>query len=188
MFRQFASLVARDDAPDAASQPNSHTMVTLLVVLLVLVILAVLLVAGLMFLRARKRARKQQLQLPMYDEKRASTASSLSTHRRVLVRPSESAYVLQEKQEFMDDSTSPPPSPLPEIRITFPEEFDKDTGKRQSGRVVVVRVGDAGVGLEPMEELPAYQKDENDRFHSIDLERVGGLVEKAKNAPNKEYQ
>lgn len=161
-------------------------MTTLLVVLLVLVIVAVLLVAGLLVLRARRRARKQQ-ELPMYDEKRASTSSSLSHHRRVLVRPSESIYVIQEKQSLMDEANSPPPSPLPEIRITFPEEIDKDTGKRQSGRVVVVRVGDTGVGLEPVEDLPAYQKDEGDRFQSIDLERVGGLVEKARNAPSKEY-
>lgn len=187
MFHRLANLVARDTASDTSAPAMNHTMINLLVVLLVLLILAVLLVAGLLVLRQRRRARKQQ-ELPLYDEKRSSTSSSLSTHRRVLVRPSESIYVIQEKQILMDESNSPPPSPLPEIRITFPEEFDKETGKRQSGRVVVVRVGDNGVGLEPVESLPAYQKDESDRFQSIDLERVGGLVEKARNAPIKEYQ
>lgn len=81
-----------------------------------------------------------------------------------------------------------PPSPtteVPEIRITFPEEFDA-SGKRQSGRVVVVRVGETSIGLEPVvgeEKLPAYETD--GRFQSLDLERIGGLGEKAKNAPPK---
>lgn len=79
----------------------------------------------------------------------------------------------------MAHSQSPPQSPVPEIRITFPEEVD-DHGKRQSGRVVVVRVGDnGGVGLEPVsEKLPPYQYSESDRFHSLDLDRIGGLKEK----------
>ena len=79
----------------------------------------------------------------------------------------------------MDHSDSPPASPVPEIRITFPEEEDK-AGKRQS-RVVVVRISDKGdIGLEPYEEepLPVYQQRENDGFKSLDLERIGGLKEK----------
>lgn len=162
-------------------------MMTLLVVLLVVLILAVSLVAGLLFMRQRRRARKAQM-LPLYDEKRASIASTASInshHRRVMVRPSESVYFYQEKQKLVEDHSSPDEK-LPEIRITFPEEFD-DSGKRQSGRVVVVRVGDTTVGLEPVadEKLPAYGNDE--RFQSLDLERIGGLVEKTQNAPSKEY-
>lgn len=167
---------------DAGAQPPiSQMMVNLLVVLLVLLILALLLVAGLLFMRQRRRVRKQEL-LPMYDEKRLST-SSTSSHRRVMVRPSESVYVYQEKVKLMADSSGPPsPSTeLPEIRITFPEEFDA-YGKRQSGRVVVVHVGETSVGLEPVNEgLPAYG--EGERFQSLDLDRIGGLVEKARNAP-----
>ncbi|EME48121.1 hypothetical protein DOTSEDRAFT_42387 [Dothistroma septosporum NZE10] len=162
-------------------------MVNLLVVLLVLLIFALLLVAGLLFLRHRRRVARKQEELPQYEEKRSSNASTLSSHRRVLVRPSEPVYVYQEKQNLIENSNSPPQSPLPEIHITFPEEFDA-AGKRKSGRVVVVRVGDTGVGLEPVDTLPAYQQTEGDRFQSIDLERIGGLVEKARNAPSKEYQ
>ncbi|KAK4631051.1 hypothetical protein CLAFUW4_03335 [Fulvia fulva] len=161
-------------------------MVNLLVVLLVLLIFALLLVAGLLFLRHRRRVARKQLALPQYDEKRLSNASTLSSHRRVMVRPSESVYVYQEKQSLVENSDSPPQSPLPEIHITFPEEVDA-AGKRKSGRVVVVRVGDTGVGLEPVDDtLPAYRQNEGDRFQSLDLERIGGLVEKARNAPSKE--
>ena len=78
----------------------------------------------------------------------------------------------------MANSNSPPPSPIPEIRITFPEEVDEQ-GKRQSGRVVVVRVGEHSVGLEPVnEKLPPYQQYESERFQSLDLDRIGGLKEK----------
>jgi len=73
------------------------------------------------------------------------------------------------------------PDSVPEIRITFPDEQD-ESGKRKSGRVVVVRVGETSVGLEPLkedEQLPAYEKESGERFHSIDMERIGGLKEKS---------
>ncbi|MGY6405660.1 hypothetical protein, partial [Vibrio parahaemolyticus] len=71
------------------------------------------------------------------------------------------------------------PSPVPEIRITFPEEED-ESGKRKSGRVVVVRISEAGsVGLEPYnDQLPPYQTSDAERFQSLDIERMGGLKEK----------
>ena len=82
----------------------------------------------------------------------------------------------------MEESSRPnsPSSPLPEIRITFPEEED-EAGKRKSGRVVVVRIGEnGGVGLEPCndDQLPPYQKSDAGRFQSLDLDRMGGLKEK----------
>ena len=178
MFAHFANLARRTDG----APPFDRTMVTLLVVLLVLLIVALFLVAGLLYLRYRRRARRNA-ELPPYsedDEKRMSSMSTTSSHRRVMVRPSESV-LYSEKQSLADNSSSPPPSPLPEIHITFPEEVD-DSGKRTSGRVVVVRVGDNGIGLEPVEGLPAYSSDDK-RFESLDLDRIGGLVEKARNAP-----
>jgi len=88
------------------------------------------------------------------------------------------SYVAQEKQTLIDNSFSPPGSPIPEIRITFPEEVD-EAGKRKSGRVVVVRVGEHTVGMEPVNEnLPPYQQSESERFQSLDLDRMGGLKEK----------
>jgi len=179
MAVSFTSILRRHEGLAA----GDNTMLKMLVVLLVLMILALLLVAGLLFMRQRRRARRAEL-LPLYDEKRLSTSSASSHHRRILIRPSESVYITKEKQTLIDSSSNPPSptSPLPEIRITFPEEFDA-AGKRQSGRVVVVRVGDTTVGLEPVAEdkLPAYG--EGERFQSLDLDRIGGLVEKARNPP-----
>ena len=82
----------------------------------------------------------------------------------------------------MDESSRPssPSDSLPEIRITFPEEED-EAGKRKSGRVVIVRIGEnGGVGLEPCNDdhLPPYQKSDAERLQSLDLDRMGGLKEK----------
>lgn len=196
-----SNLFPRDGAMPASI---SHTTLMLLFVLIVLALVALLLVAVLLFMRYRRRRAAadpgQHAWAPegFDDEKRLSTSSH---HRRVMVRPSESVYIYHEKKKNTTTTTttmtkekdfgpcSEPPSPtspVPEIRITFPEEYDA-TGKRTSGRVVVVRVGDGvggGVGLEPVgedDQLPAY--DARDGFQSIELERIGGLVEKAKNAP-----
>jgi len=180
MSLDFASLLARDVSAPTAQETTgvSHTMTTLLIVILVLFGIAVVLVGALWYLRRRRIARKQDL-LPIYDEKRSSTSSTSSAHRRVMTRPSESIHVRQEQQTLMENSDSPPPSPLPAIHITLPEEID-DAGKRLSGRTVVVHIGEKGVALEPTEALPPYQQTQGERFQSIDLERIGGLVEKPK--------
>ena len=179
MTANIISLVRRHNGPEL-----SHTMITLLAVLLVLVILVVFLVGALLFLRQRRRARKAA-SLPMYSEKRVSTSSTHSHHRRVTVRPSQAIHIYHEKEIYVEEPSRPssPTNSLPEIHITFPEEVDA-SGKRQSGRVVVVHVGDSdsGVGLEPLgEKLPAYQ--EGERFQSLDLERIGGLDEKKSRPP-----
>jgi len=75
---------------------------------------------------------------------------------------------------------SSPSSPLPEIRITFPEEED-EAGTRKAGRQVIVRISETGgVGLEPYNDdhLPRFQKSDAERFQSLDLDRMGGLKEK----------
>ncbi|EON61575.1 hypothetical protein W97_00790 [Coniosporium apollinis CBS 100218] len=158
----------------------SPLMVHLLIALLVLVIIALTATAILYVLKAVRRSRKDA-ELPMYNEK---PVSKTSNHRRLTItatpygrRPG-SVLVYQEKQSLIANSSSPPPSPVPEIRITFPDEID-ESGKKQSGRVVVVRVGEQSVGLEPLpEDLPPYQRTSSDRFQSLDLERIGGLKEK----------
>ncbi|KAF2205417.1 hypothetical protein GQ43DRAFT_362454 [Delitschia confertaspora ATCC 74209] len=167
-------LVARGD--DDTKDSFNGNMVGLLIALLVLVIVGILLVGALLFLRNMRRARKEAEQLPMYNEKRSSNHRRLTITATPFGNGRESVYVYSEKQDLMSNSSSPPASPVPEIRITFPEEVD-ESGKKQSGRVVVVRVGEHSVGLEPLQEdLPPYQ--DSDRFQSLDLDRIGGLKEK----------
>ena len=82
-----------------------------------------------------------------------------------------------------NNSGASSPVSIPEIRITFPEEED-ESGKRKSGRVVVVQVSDMGsVGLEPLRQekeeeglLPAYYEGKD--WKELDLEMMGGLKEK----------
>ncbi|KAF1970102.1 hypothetical protein BU23DRAFT_215033 [Bimuria novae-zelandiae CBS 107.79] len=164
-----------DAAPILAARDDSgldHVQTSLLVALLTLFILAVVLIGALFFLRRIRRARKgAEPQLPLYEKRQ-------STHRRLTISTGrESIVVYQEKKDLLAHSSSPPASPVPEIRITFPDEVDA-AGKRKSGRVVVVRVGEHSVGLEPLQEdLPPYERD-GDRFDSLDLDRIGGLHEK----------
>ncbi|MCJ1406486.1 hypothetical protein MMC19_000551 [Ptychographa xylographoides] len=175
------NLVRRDDStPQSSLTP---LMINLLIALLVLVLVGLLLVITLLVIRSIRRKRQQQSEIPYHNSPQASKKYN---HRRLTItaapygRRSQSVFVYNEKQAFLDQSSSPPPSPVPEIRITFPEEEDK-SGKRKSGRVVVVRIGEnGGVGLEPYQEecLPPYQSGESDRFQSLDLERMGGLREK----------
>ncbi|KAH7073964.1 hypothetical protein BKA63DRAFT_567128 [Paraphoma chrysanthemicola] len=168
-------LVARDDDSDGLNT----THVALLVSLLMLVLLGMILIGALMFLRSMRRARKEaemDAQLPLY-EKRQSNHSRL-TITAMPYKGRESVVVYSEKQDLMRSAPASPSSPVPEIRITFPDEVD-ESGKSQSGRVVVVRVGEHSVGLEPVQEvLPPYQRDASDRFDSLDLDRMGGLKEK----------
>ncbi|OBT66043.1 hypothetical protein VE03_03269 [Pseudogymnoascus sp. 23342-1-I1] len=72
-----------------------------------------------------------------------------------------------------------PSSPVPEIRITFPDDVDGQ-GRQLKGRVVVVRVGEkGGVGLEPVrdEQLPRYERD-GKKWDELDMDLMGGLKEK----------
>lgn len=176
-----SALLARDDSPQMSS-----TVVDLLIALLVLVFILLCLTFAIFTLRKiRQRKAIARQQLPLYSEKRLSTASSVrSHHRRLTISTSpgngSSIYLYDEKKS--PDSPTTPTSPVPEIRITFPDEQD-ESGRRKSGRVVVVRVGETGVGLEPLhdaeEQLPAYEKESKGRFQSIDIERIGGLKEKS---------
>jgi hypothetical protein len=156
---------------DGTTNGMTPTMLNLLIALVVLVATVIVLLGGLLLLRHIRRSKKEKGELlPSYNEKPTKKSRGL-----VIDTP---AYVAAEKQSLIDDSASPPPSPVPEIRITFPEEVDQ-AGKRMSGRVVVVRVGETSVGLEPVNEnLPPYQSNGSDRFQSLDLDRMGGLKEK----------
>ena len=165
------------------------TMIKLLIALIVLVVLGICLAGGLLILRARRKAKQIEklTDLPFHS----SCSSKPSNHRRLTVTASpyvghsKPTNVYNEKEMLVEESSQPssPSSPVPEIRITFPEEED-EAGKNKSGRVVIVRISETGgLGLEPYsdEHLPAYQQSDLERFQSLDLDRMGGLKELERN-------
>lgn len=151
-------------------------MYNLLIALVVLFALIALLVSGLLMLRTRRNRNKirevsQDDALPTYEP---TGRRSLIPSNLTIKAP---AYVEHEKRRLMNEG-SPPGSPIPEIRITFPEEVDEG-GRRKSGRVVVVKVGEHTVGMEPVTDCaPSYEESEKERYESLDLDRMGGLKEK----------
>jgi len=89
-------------------------------------------------------------------------------------------YIYDEKRNLIANASSSAGGSVPEIRITFPDE-EGSLDKSKGGRVVIVKVGDSGttVGMEPVKEefLPPYPTTDNDRFQSLDLDRIGGIKE-----------
>lgn len=160
-------LLTRDNSAGSLTPKT----IDLLISLLVLILLAIVLSGSLLLLRQRRRRLEQQSRLPLYQNQAHQRRLTITQNSRT-----GSIHVYNEKQDFMQ---SPPLSPVPEIRITFPEEQD-ESGKPKAGRVVVVHIGEnGGVGLSPArDELPPYQTSETGRFQSLDLERMGGLKEK----------
>lgn len=120
--------------------------------------------------------------LPQYQDVKRT-----GNHRRLTISTGKAngrssvIVVNNNGQPMLANPQSPPHSPdnVPEIHITFPDEQD-DQGRRKSGRVVVVRVGETTVGLEPLheEQLPAYEKESSAQFYAIDIDKIGGLKEK----------
>ncbi|KAK4690771.1 hypothetical protein P7C71_g6097, partial [Lecanoromycetidae sp. Uapishka_2] len=162
-------------------------MMNLLIALVCLLALGIFLIAGLFILRSRRKARQMKTNgdLPFQANR---PSSKISNHRRLTVtaspygRYSTPISVYGEKEIVVEHTSRPssPSSPLPEIRITFPEEED-EAGTRKAGRQVIVRISETGgVGLEPYnaDHLPPYQKSDAERFQSLDLDRMGGLKEK----------
>ncbi|CAZ82552.1 unnamed protein product [Tuber melanosporum] len=169
-----AIITRRDDGHPPSTHEN-NTMTHLLIVLVVLVSFGLALGGSLFFIRRIRRGRKVAGALPSYE-------ASNKNHRGLTISTRDSVLVCSEKQHLIDTSSPMPltPESIPEIRITFPEEEDKQ-GRRVSGRVVVVEVGEAGVGfVRPLENdgLPPYQQKLEERFASVDLDRIGGLKEK----------
>ncbi|KAI4215152.1 MAG: hypothetical protein LQ351_002467 [Letrouitia transgressa] len=178
------TLRVRDEPAMTSLNP---TMTSLLIALIVLVCTGLSLVAALFLLRSYRKS-KQCNESPRVHN---APAKRFSNHRRFTVsatipkRPSQSVYSVNEKEAFVDESPSPTQNTVPEIRITFPEEED-GSGKRKSGRVVVVRISETGgVGLEPYhnDDLPTYDGTNDDKFHSLDLDRIGGLKELERSSP-----
>jgi hypothetical protein len=169
------TLLVRNNSASASASLSPLTA-RLLVALLILAILGIALLGTLRARRRRKQARRPTL--PLHSPRQETCRS----HRRLTITAApygrhSQVFVVDEKHGLCAEAESPC-SPVPEIRITFPDEPDAE-GKCQSGRVVVVQLNENGsVGLGPCahEDLPPYQSGE--RFQSLDLERMGGLKEK----------
>lgn len=184
------NLVVRDDSSSRGST-MTPTMMNLLIAMVILLIVAIILVAALLVLRSYRRSRNQKY--PTQHPLHPGNYPKASKHRRLTISATpyrrssnnqSDIHVYNEKQTLIEAAASPPQSPIPEIRITFPEEEDAG-GKRQSGRVVVVRISEqGGLGLEPYKEehLPPYQSTDSGRFESLDLDRIGGLREVERHA------
>jgi hypothetical protein len=158
------------------------TMVNLLIALVVLFATIALLIGTLLIFRQMRRKQKEaevlhsEAGLPMYSEKDEYPSSSSTRASRLII----STPGYSEKEALMRGASTPSSPDVPEIRITFPEEVD-ESGRRTSGRVVVVKVGEHSVGMEPVrqEDLPPYpSREEGGKFESLDLDRMGGLKEK----------
>ncbi|ESZ99334.1 hypothetical protein SBOR_0282 [Sclerotinia borealis F-4128] len=179
--RSSSILNVRDDS---STTTMSNSMVDLLIALMVLVFVGLVLTGALYVVRKLRRNRAvARQQLPLHNE------PPKSNHRRLTITATpyggrgSTIHVYDEKSSMMASDRAPlSPEDVPEIRITFPDEHDESTGHKKSGRVVVVRVGETGVGLEPLkdqDQLPAYEKETGGtRFQSIDMDRIGGLKEK----------
>jgi len=155
----------------------TYEMNHLVFVFSTLLLLAVL-SSLLFYAMRRKRLAREAAVLPTYHQvshHRSASISNFNTGHR-----NESVFVYDEKMNLIHNSGNPPTTAIPEIHITFPDD-DEKSGGNQKGRVVVVHITDTGsVGMEPLsrDNLPPYQKEDADRFQSLDLERIGGLREK----------
>jgi hypothetical protein len=173
---EFARRLMTRDANTTASETFTPSVTNLLLALFTLVVFALVLV-GVLYILRRRQAAKGEL-LPTHQK--GSNHGRLTITAIPYGAKTDSKHVYDEKQTLIEGSSSPPDSPVPEIRITFPDEEDH-CGKKKNGRVVIVRIGETGsVGMEPVsqERLPPYQSNDEDRFQSLDLERIGGLKEK----------
>ncbi|KAF4979464.1 hypothetical protein FZEAL_4323 [Fusarium zealandicum] len=183
------NLIARSTDLPVDSDGTDDNMINMMLGLLGLVFLGLILVSILFLFRRARRQKQQALHaeeddLPSYYD---SNTKRFTNHRGLTIETTHngrsSVLVINKNgHPMLSNPNSPPYSPdnVPEIHITFPDEHD-DQGRTQSGRVLVVRVGDnSTVGLEPMsdEQLPAYEKEAKGQFYSIDMDQIGGLKEK----------
>ncbi|RMZ88641.1 hypothetical protein DV736_g4135, partial [Chaetothyriales sp. CBS 134916] len=161
-------LLARDSLNGRDAGPFEASTGTLVFVFFVLLFLATALSISLLHLRRRRLAREQGL-LP---------TSNHTAHRRSA--PINRTCSFGRNDAVFVYSSSSPSTPVPEIRVTFPDDDDQKAARKQ-GRVVVVHVTDTGsVGMSPLDEdqLPPYQRGDANGFQSLDLNRMGGLREK----------
>lgn len=155
---------------------EDDSMNGLLFAFFVLFLFACLTSITMLYIR-RRRAAQQAAILPTHQRRGHERSLTISTTPCV---GQDKIYVYDEKMNLIANSHGPPDGPVPEIRVTFPDEMDQQSGQKMAGRVVVVRIADSGsIGMEPLqqEQLPPYQRSDANQFQSLELERLGGLRE-----------
>lgn len=162
---------------------DSDTVMNLLITFLGLSFFALVLVAVLVAIRRMKRQPVANDEtLPHYEDIKHFNNRGGQLPSKLTIEHKDGIVVINGSRPMLADPNSPPYSPrnIPEIHITFPDEHDEQGRKKQNGRVMLVRVGETSVGLEPVREdqLPAYEKDSKHEFYSIDMDQIGGLKEK----------
>lgn len=168
-------LLAREEPAHRRNEITINLLITFSALLFFFLLLAAVVM---LVRRTRRRQRLAEPQLPQYND-----VNPTGNHKCLTIQTGRQSVVIfnQDGQPMLSNPNSPPHSPdnVPEIHITLPDEQD-ELGHRKSGRVVVVRVGDGSVGLEPVQEeqLPAYDKEGRSGFYSIDIDQIGGLKEK----------
>lgn len=167
---------ARDDSLDQDDTSFTPEMANTIISILALIALAGFCFGAYFFLRRRRQQPSRSL-LPTHS------MSARHPQRNISINIDEprhsSVYVYDEKHNLIANASSPANGSVPEIRITFPDE-EGSSEKTKGGRVVIVKVGDSGtMGMEPVKEefLPPYPNTDNDRFQSLDLNRIGGIKE-----------
>jgi hypothetical protein len=176
-MESLKQILRRTDTADYDSYYGPGTS-SLLFVFCGLLLTGSVLAIFLIFLR-RKRVAAHHALIPQYHGRthahhRSASVTNIPTTRN------ESVFVYDEKMNLIANSANPPPTSVPQIRVTFPDD-EENGGQGRAGRVVVVHVTDTGsVGMSPLQQEPAppYQNADSERFQSLDLERIGGLREK----------
>lgn len=161
---------------------SGDSTLNLMIAFLGIVFFSLCLASSLVMLRRIRMQRQRNLEdgLPKYQDLEHQQGRNIN-RLNIHTADGRSSVLLVNGRPMLSDPNLPPHSPsnVPEIHITFPDEHDAQ-GRQQNGRVVVVRVGDTSIGLEPYkeEQLPAYQKENAGDFYSIDMNQIGGLKEK----------
>ena len=171
------TVLSRDDSLDQDKTSFTPGMANTLISILALVALVCFCWGAYFFLR-RRRQRLSRTPLPTNSKSAHHRQLSISTNSD---GPKHSSiYVYDEKRNLIANTSSSASGSVPEIRITFPDQ-EEDSEKTRGGRVVIVKVGDSGtVGMEPVKDefLPPYPTSDNERFHSLDMNRIGGLQDR----------
>ena len=155
----------------------SSTITILLVILIILLLISLCLYIATRYLKRIQKRREAE----RYRGKGALLPIANINPKiksQMMQHPSLSFDSDSFRKSFYQASPPQSPSstmPVPEIRITFPDEDTPPQNPmkpgQQMGRVVVVRVGESGAAY--VTPPPAYEG-----FENVDISKIGGLREK----------